>query len=484
MTDVASRPTAVVVLAAGAGTRMRSAIPKPLHMVARAPLLAHALRAAEALAPDRVVVVVGHGGEAVAAAARRLRPGAVIVEQAPQLGTGHAVRCALPALEGFDGDVAVLYADTPFVRPASLRALSAARAAGAAVAVLGFEAAVPGGYGRLIRDADGGLARIVEAADADDAARAVTLCNSGVMMFEAARGRRWLAALSNANAKGEYYLTDLVAAARAEGVRCAVAQCAEAETLGVNDRAQLAAAEAAFQARARAAAMAAGATMIAPETVHLAFDTVLGRDVTLGPNVVFGPGVTVEDGATIAAFCWLEGCVVRAGASVGPFARLRPGADIGPDAHVGNFVEIKNAVLGAGAKASHLSYLGDADIGAGANIGAGTITCNYDGFLKHRATIGAQAFIGSNSSLVAPVEIGAGAYVGSGSVITADVPPEALAIGRARQVNKPGMGARLRARLAAMKAAQPGSARHALAKQDSAKQDSGVQDSGVQSSGE
>lgn len=465
MNEVFSSPTAVVLLAAGVGTRMRSATPKPLHEVARAPLLAHALRAAGALAPERVVVVVGHGGEAVAAAARRLRPGAAIVEQAPQLGTGHAVRCALPALEGFEGDVLVLYADTPFVRPASLAALSAARAAGAAVAVLGFEAAAAGGYGRLIREADGGLARIVEAADADDAARAVTLCNSGVMIFEAARGRRWLKGLSSANAKGEYYLTDLVAAARDEGAPCAVALCAEEETLGVNDRAQLAAAEAAFQTRARAAAMAAGVMMIAPETVHLAFDTVLGRDVTLEPHVVFGAGVTVEDGATVEAFCRLEGCRVRAGAAVGPFARLRPGADIGPDARVGNFVEIKNTALGAGAKASHLSYLGDADIGAGANIGAGTITCNYDGYLKHRTVIGEGAFIGSNSALVAPVAVGAGAYVGSGSVVTEDVPADALAIGRARQVNKPGLAAKLRARLAALKAGKRFSA-----KQDSAKQ--------------
>jgi bifunctional UDP-N-acetylglucosamine pyrophosphorylase/glucosamine-1-phosphate N-acetyltransferase len=295
-----------------------------------------------------------------------------------------------------------------------------------------------------MRAADGSLDRIVEAADATEAERAATLCNSGVMIFDAEKGRDWLAGLSNVNAKGEYYLTDLVAAARAEGLSCAAVPCPEVETLGVNDRRDLAAAEAAFQARAREAAMRGGATLVAPSTVHLAFDTVLGQDVTIGPNVVFGPGVRVEDGVEIGPFCHLEGATIRKGARVGPFARLRPGADIGPAAHVGNFVEIKNTVLGAGAKANHLAYLGDAEIGAGANIGAGTITCNYDGVAKHRTEIGPGAFIGSNSSLVAPVTVGEGAYVGSGSVITSDVRPDALAVGRARQVEKPGLAARLR----------------------------------------
>ncbi|MGF1659985.1 MAG: bifunctional UDP-N-acetylglucosamine diphosphorylase/glucosamine-1-phosphate N-acetyltransferase GlmU [Rubrimonas sp.] len=444
MSESINRPCAVAILAAGEGTRMRSTLPKPLHRLAGAPLLHHVLRAAEALAPKRLIVVVGHGGEAVGAAARALRPDALIVEQAERLGTGHAVRCAAPALEGFAGDVVVLYADTPLLTPETLARLRSARADGAAVAVLGFEAAIPGGYGRLIRAADGSLDRIVEAADATEAERAETSCNSGVMVFDAQKGRGWLAGLSNANAKGEYYLTDLVAAARAEGLECAAVLCPEAETLGVNDRVDLAAAEAAFQARARAAAMRGGATLVAPETVFLAFDTVLGRDVTVGPNVAFGPGVTVEDGVEIGAFCHLEGATIRAGARVGPFARLRPGAEIGPGAHVGNFVEVKNAVLGPGAKANHLAYLGDAEIGAGANIGAGTITCNYDGVAKHRTEIGAGAFIGSNSSLVAPLKVGAGAYVGSGSVITTDVSDDALAVGRARQVEKPGLAARLR----------------------------------------
>jgi bifunctional UDP-N-acetylglucosamine pyrophosphorylase/glucosamine-1-phosphate N-acetyltransferase len=444
-------PLAVVILAAGAGTRMRSDLPKPLHEVGGAPLLAHVLGAAAPLAPARTVVVVGHGGAQVAAAARARAPAAAIVEQAPQLGTGHAVRCALPALEGFQGAVAVMFADTPLIRPATLRALLAALDAGAAVAVLGFDAAAPGGYGRLIAGPDGGLDRIVEAADATEAERAVRFCNSGVMAFRATEGRRWLERLSNANAKGEYYLTDLVGLARAEGAPCAAVRAPEAETLGVNSRADLAAAEAAFQGRARAAAMAGGATLVAPDTVFLGYDTRLGRDVAVGPHVVFGPGVTVEDGAAIRAFSHLEGCTVRAGAVVGPFARLRPGAEIGPGAHVGNFVEIKNAVLGEGAKANHLAYLGDATVGAGANIGAGAITCNYDGVSKHRTEIGAGAFVGSNAALVAPVRIGAGAYVASGSVVTEDVADDALAIARARQATKPGLAARLRARLLAIK---------------------------------
>jgi bifunctional UDP-N-acetylglucosamine pyrophosphorylase / glucosamine-1-phosphate N-acetyltransferase len=450
MTQTAERPpAAVVVLAAGGGTRMRSDLPKPLHAVAGAPLLRHALDAAAVLAPRRLAVVVGHGGPAVAAATRALRPDALIVEQPVRRGTGDAVRCALDALGPLTGDLLVLYADTPFVRPRTLARLLDARAAGAAAAVLGFEPADPGGYGRLILDEDGGLDRIVEAADATPDERAVRLCNSGVMALDAARAPGWIAALTAANAKGEYYLTDVVAAARSEGARCAAVACDPTETLGVNDRADLAAAEAAFQARARSAAMAAGVTLAAPETVYLAFDTVLGRDVTIEPFVVFGPGVTVEDGVAIGAFSRLEGCVVRAGAHVGPYARLRPGAEIGPGAHVGNFVEIKNAALGAGAKANHLSYVGDAEVGAGANLGAGTITCNYDGFAKHRTEIGAGAFIGSNSALVAPVRVGAGAYVGSGSVITESVPDDALAVGRGRQATKPGFGARLRAKLAA-----------------------------------
>jgi bifunctional UDP-N-acetylglucosamine pyrophosphorylase/glucosamine-1-phosphate N-acetyltransferase len=443
MTDSIA-PVALVILAAGAGTRMRSALPKPLHEVGGLPLLGHVMAAGATLNPARRAVVVGAGSEQTAAAARALDPEVLIVRQPEQHGTGHAVRCALPALEGFEGRVIVLYADTPFLRPETLAALAASPAA---VTVLGFEAAVPGGYGRLIREPEGGLARIVEAAEATEAERAVTLCNAGVMAFDAAPARGWLARLTNDNVKGEYYLTDLVALARADGKACAVVVCPEAETMGVNSRAELARAEALFQERARMAVMAGGTTLVAPETVFFSHDTRLGRDVTVGPNVVFGPGVLVEDGVGIGAFCHLEGCTLRTGAAVGPFARLRPGAVIAGGARVGNFVEIKNAVMGEGAKASHLAYVGDATVGAGANLGAGTITCNYDGAAKHRTEIGARAFIGSNSALVAPLRIGEGAYVGSGSVITADVEPDALAIGRGRQVNKPGLAAKLRARL-------------------------------------
>ena len=441
-------PVALVILAAGAGTRMRSALPKPLHAVGGLPMLGHVLAAGTTLNPAHRVVVVGEGAAQVAAAARALDPDVLIVEQAERRGTGHAVRCAMPALEGFEGRVIVLYADTPFLDPATLAALAASPAA---VTVLGFEAAVPGGYGRLIREDDGALQRIVEAADATEAERAVTLCNAGVMAFDAAPGRGWLARIGNANAKGEFYLTDLVALAREDGAACAVVECAEAETMGVNSRVELAQAEALFQSRARTAAMLAGATLVSPETVFFSYDTRLGRDVTVGPNVVFGPGVTVEDGVGIGAFCHLEGCTLRSGAAVGPYARLRPGAEIARGARVGNFVEIKNALLGEGAKANHLAYVGDATVGPGANLGAGTITCNYDGVAKHRTEIGAGAFIGSNSALVAPVRIGDGAYVGSGSVVTADVEADALAVARGRQVNKPGLAARLRARLTQQK---------------------------------
>jgi bifunctional UDP-N-acetylglucosamine pyrophosphorylase/glucosamine-1-phosphate N-acetyltransferase len=444
----ASTP-AVVVLAAGKGTRMRSAIPKPLHPVGGAPMLAHALAAARAVEPARLVVVTAAPDDAVAQAARALDPDVRIAPQTAQAGTGDAARAALPALEDFEGPVAVIFADAPLIRPETLRALLAAAGDGG-VAVAGFEPAEPGRYGRLVREASGDLAAIVEAADADPATLALSLCNAGPMAFPAGNGRRWLAALRSDNAQGEYYLTDLVAMAAAEGLRRRVVLCAPDEAMGVNDRVQLAAAEAAFQTRARAAAMAAGATLVAPETVFLARDTRLGRDVMVEPHVVFGPGVTVADGATVAAFSRLEGCEVGPGAQVGPYARLRPGAVVGAGARVGNFVEIKAATLGPGAKVNHLAYVGDATVGAEANLGAGTITCNYDGVAKHRTEIGAGAFVGSNSALVAPVRIGSGAYVASGSVITADVAPDALAIARARQVEKPGLAAKLRARLRAL----------------------------------
>lgn len=445
-------PTAVIVLAAGQGTRMNSDLPKVLHTLAGAPLVAHALATARAVEPERTVVVTGHGRADVAAAVHAIDPDIATAEQAEQLGTAHAVRQAEGALAGFEGDVIVLYGDTPLVRPETLQAMLDARAAGAGVVVLGFEAAQPGGYGRLVTAPDGSLLAIVEAKDATAAERAISLCNSGLMVADAATLFALLAEVGNANAKGEYYLTDIVALARARGLAAAAITCPEAETLGINSRADLAAAEAAFQARARAETMANGATLTDPATVWFALDTVIGRDVTIGPNVFFGPEVTVESGATIHAFCHLEGCHVSRGARIGPFARLRPGAEIAEDVHIGNFVEVKNAIVEEGAKANHLTYIGDATIGARANIGAGTITCNYDGVFKHRTEIGAGAFIGSNTALVAPVRVGAGAIVGAGSTVTRDVPDGALAVARGRQETKPGLGTRLMDRLRALKA--------------------------------
>ncbi|MFT3973868.1 MAG: bifunctional UDP-N-acetylglucosamine diphosphorylase/glucosamine-1-phosphate N-acetyltransferase GlmU [Amaricoccus sp.] len=443
-------PVAVIVLAAGQGTRMNSDLPKVLHPLASAPLLAHALAAARALDPERTILVTGHGGEAVDEVARGIDPEIRVVHQEEQLGTGHAVRQAEAELAGFEGDVVVLYADTPLVRAETLAAMLEARAGGAAVVVLGFEAADPGGYGRLVV-ADGALEAIVEAKDATPGERAIRLCNSGLMAADAQTLVALLAEVTNDNAKGEYYLTDVVALARARGLDARAITCDEAETLGVNSRADLAAAEAAFQARARVDALANGTTLIDPATVWFALDTHVGRDVTIGPNVFFGPEVTVESGATILGFSHLAGCHISRGASVGPFARLRPGAEIAEDVHIGNFVEVKNAIVEEGAKANHLTYIGDARIGAGANIGAGTITCNYDGVFKHRTEIGAHAFIGSNSALVAPVRIGERALIGAGSVITQDVPADALAVARGKQEVKPGLGGRLMDGLRALK---------------------------------
>ncbi|QIE57775.1 bifunctional UDP-N-acetylglucosamine diphosphorylase/glucosamine-1-phosphate N-acetyltransferase GlmU [Pikeienuella piscinae] len=446
------RPVAAIILAAGDGTRMNSAQPKPLHAVGGLSLLRHAIHAAETMEPARLTVVTPDGADAVADAAKAAHPGAETVEQNERLGTGHAVLAARGALAAHDGDAVVLYADTPFIRAETLAEMRARRAAGADVVVLGFRAANPGGYGRLVMEGDALLA-IVEAKDATPAERAIDLCNSGVVLADSGRLLSLLGEVGNDNAKGEYYLTDIVAIARRHGLKAAVVECPEAETLGVNSRADLAAAEAAFQVRAREAAMAGGATLIAPETVFFSHDTSLGRDVTVEPNVVFGPGVTVSDGAKIRGFSHLEDCAVAARAVVGPFARLRPGAEIGEGAKIGNFVEVKNARFAAGAKANHLAYIGDATVGAGANIGAGVITCNYDGVLKHRTSIGEGAFIGTNSSLVAPVSVGVGAYVASGTVLVADVPDDALAIARARQEHKLGFVARFRTKLQARKAA-------------------------------
>ncbi len=435
----AAMTATAIILAAGLGTRMRSRLPKVLLPLAGRPLLRHLVASAEAVF-DRIVVVIGAGMDAVAAAAA---PHPVAVQAEP-LGTAHA---ALAAAEQFGrGDVAVLYADNPLIEPATLRRLLQRRAAGdAALALLAMRPADPARYGRVLTQ-DGRVTRIVEWAEASSAERATDLCNAGVICAASADLARWLRAVGRENAKGEYYLTDAVTIAAAEGARVVAVEAPESELRGVNSRAELAAAEAELQRRLRAGALDGGVAMQAPETVFLSFDTVLEPDVTIGPNVVFGPGVTVASGAEIRAFCHLEGCRVGEAAVIGPFARLRPGTEVRARARVGNFVELKAAVLGEGAKANHLAYLGDAAIGAGANIGAGTITCNYDGTRKHRTSVGDGAFIGSNSTLVAPVAIGDGGYVAAGSTITRDVTPDALALGRARQEEKPGRATLLRRR--------------------------------------
>jgi bifunctional UDP-N-acetylglucosamine pyrophosphorylase/glucosamine-1-phosphate N-acetyltransferase len=441
----------LIVLAAGQGSRMNSDLPKVLHPLGGVPMLAHALAAGATLSPDRVIVVAGHGAEAVAEAVQRLDETAEIAVQAEQRGTAHAVAQAAPLLAGTGGDAVVLYGDTPFLGAETLERLVAARARHDVV-VLGFRAADPGAYGRLVTKGDT-LLRIVEAREATAAELATDLCNSGVVAADAALLLDLVAAVRDDNAKGEFYLTDIVGLARDRGLSAGFVLCGEAETLGINTRAELAAAEAAFQERMRAAAMEDGVTLTAPETVWFALDTVIGRDAVVGPFTVFGPGVTVESGAEIKGFCHLEGCHVSRGATVGPFARLRPGAELAEDVHVGNFVELKNAILDEGVKVGHLSYLGDTTVGARTNIGAGTVTCNYDGVSKHRTQIGAGAFIGSDTMLVAPVRIGAGAMTATGSVVTADVPDGALAVARARQVVKPGFATRFFEKLRAARRA-------------------------------
>ena len=442
--------TSLIILAAGKGTRMNSELPKVLHPIAGDPMLVHAMAAGATLDPTHTVVVAGHGAAEVTAAAQSYDETATVVVQSEQLGTAHAVAQARDTLAKFDGTAIVLYGDTPFVSPETLEDMMSA-SEGADVVVLGFEAADPGSYGRLVMDGTS-LERIVEFKDASEAERAITLCNSGVIACNAALLFDLIDAVGNENASGEYYLTDIIGLARSRGLKATAVTCDESETLGVNSRAQLAEAEAAFQARARASLIEDGVTLQAPDTVFLARDTVIGRDALIEPNVVFGAGVTVESGAHIRAFSHLEGCHVSRGAVVGPYARLRPGAELEENAKVGNFVEIKNAVLAEGAKVNHLSYIGDAFVGAHANIGAGTITCNYDGVMKHHTHIGARAFIGSNTMLIAPVHIGEGAMTGSGSVITSDVEPDALALARAPQVEKPGMARKLFEILKAKKA--------------------------------
>lgn len=453
MTDT-TVPLAAIVLAAGQGTRMKSDLHKVLHPIAGRPMLLHLLASLEAAGAVERVVVVGAGRAQVEAAVAPL--GVKTAVQAEQRGTAHAALMAREALAAFDGIALVCFGDTPFLAADTVRALADRLTAADAprVVVLAARHDDPKAYGRIVADADGRIAKMVEYKDATDAERAITLCNSGVLAARSADLWALLDRVGCNNAAGEYYLPDIVMIALADGDAAVLVETGPDEVLGINSRAELAYAEARWQAGRRAAAMADGVTLIAPETVWFAWDTQVGRDVTIEPNVVFGPGVRVADGATIHGFSHIEGATVGAGAAIGPFARLRPGTVIGAKAKVGNFVETKKAVLGEGAKANHLTYLGDAEVGAGANIGAGTITCNYDGYLKYPTRIGAGAFIGSNSALVAPVSIGAGAIVGAGSTVTRDVEGDALALTRAPQEAKPGWAAKFRTVMAAKKAAK------------------------------
>ncbi|MGC1780215.1 MAG: bifunctional UDP-N-acetylglucosamine diphosphorylase/glucosamine-1-phosphate N-acetyltransferase GlmU [Xanthobacteraceae bacterium] len=438
------RTCLAIVLAAGEGTRMHSARPKVMHAVAGKTMLAHVLEAIAKTGIAATAVVIGPGQDAVAAAAKRVTPDAAIFVQGERRGTAHAVLAARPAIAAGAGDILVLYGDTPLIRPQTLSRLRAPLADGAALAVLGFRPTDPAGYGRLIVE-DGELVAIREDADASAAERGIALCNGGLMALAGDNALAILEQVGDDNRKHEFYLTDAVEIARRMKLRAVAVEVEEDEVRGINNKAQLAEAEAATQQRLRRAALDAGVTLIAPETVFLSADTTFGRDVIVEPYVVFGEKVAVEDGAVIHSFSHLAGAYVGKGVSVGPFARLRPGTRLGEGARIGNFVEVKEAVIEAGAKANHLSYIGDAFVGANANVGAGTITCNYDGADKHRTTIGKNAFIGSNSALVAPVEIGEGAYIGSGSVITENVPADALALARGRQSVKEGWASRLRA---------------------------------------
>ena len=429
---------------------MKSSRPKVLHEVAGRSMIGHVLAAVSRAGASRAAVVVGPDGERVAREATTLVPGAEVYVQSERLGTAHALLSARAALENPVDDIVVAFGDTPLMRSETFERLRAPLAEGAAVVALGFDAKDPTGYGRFI-ETEGHLTAIREHRDASPSERAITRCNAGLMALRGDVALRILDRIDNKNAKGEYYLTDAVEVAQALGLRAVAVTAPEEEVQGVNDRAQLAAVERDLQNRLRVAAMASGVTLIAPETVFFSYDTRIGRDTVVEPNVVFGPGVVIDENVIIHAFSHLEGAHVAAGATVGPFARLRPGASLGPRAKVGNFVEIKNVDLGAGAKVSHLTYLGDASVGAEVNIGAGTITCNYDGYRKHRTVIGEGAFIGSNSALVAPVTIGNGAFVGSGSVITDDVPADSLAVARGRQAVKEGWSRDFRERSSAAK---------------------------------
>jgi bifunctional UDP-N-acetylglucosamine pyrophosphorylase/glucosamine-1-phosphate N-acetyltransferase len=437
--------TLAIVLAAGKGTRMKSDIPKVMHALAGAPMLVHVLAAARAASVDEICVVVGPDMEEVGDIARGIDPKIPVVLQAEQRGTADAVKAAQNAFAGFGGSVIVLYGDTPLLHAETINRIRRELADGADIVVIGFEAKDPTGYGRLLLDECGKLVGIREEKDASAEERVITLCNSGIMGFGSSKTLAdLLSRIGNANAKGEFYLTDAVTLAHAGALDTRMLRADASEVVGVNSRAELAQAEATIQHRLRDKVMAEGATLIAPETVFLSHDTKIGKDVVIEPNVFIGPGVVIEDRATIHAFCHFVEARIGANAEVGPFARLRPGTELGSKTKVGNFVEIKKSQIAEGAKVPHLTYVGDTSVGARANIGAGTITCNYDGFAKHRTEIGAGAFIGSNSSLVAPVKIGEGAYVGSGSVISKDVPADALALTRAPHEERPGWAARFR----------------------------------------
>ncbi len=457
---------AAVILAAGQGTRMKSALPKVLHKVGGKAMVDWAIDVAAGLGCERTVVVVGAHSPVVGQhVGARLGADAVAVQDPPQ-GTAHAVRAAEDALGDFAGDVVILYGDTPMTRPETVASLFEKRATdsrggGANLVVLGFEAEDPFGYGRLVLDETGALARIVEEKDATDEERALTLCNSGVIVADRAVLFSLLSMVKNENAKGEYYLTDVIGLARSAGFRAEVVVADEEEMMGVNSRVELAEAEHEFQARRRHHFMLAGVTMIDPWSVYLSHDTQIGNDVTIEPGVFFGPGVTVESGATVKAWSHLEGAHVGKDAAIGPFVRLRPGAKLSAKVKIGNFVEIKNATFGEGAQASHLTYVGDAEVGARANLGCGVITCNYDGFDKYKTIIGEDAFIGSDTALVAPVRVGARAFTGSGSVITKDVPDDALAVARGRQKDVPGWAKAFRERKLAERAARGGKRKEA-----------------------
>lgn len=449
-----SKAVAAIILAAGKGTRMKSNLHKVLHPIAGRAMLLHLIDSLTEVAPALTIVVTGAGGDQVEATVAPL--GVATVAQNEQLGTGHAVQQAQHALAGFDGDVLVLYGDVPLVSSATMQAMLTRlhEADAPCIVVLGFRPDDPGAYGRIIADGDGRIIKMVEYKDANNEERAQTLCNSGLMAARASDLFALLGRVGNDNAAGEYYLPDIVMLAAADGRHAAVIETNADEVTGVNSRAELAAVEMRWQERRRASAMAEGVSLVAPQTVWFSWDTRLGRDVMIEPNVVFGPGVTIGDEVRIHAFSHLEGARVAVGADIGPFARLRPGADVREGARVGNFVEMKKSVLGKGAKANHLTYLGDSEVGPGANIGAGTITCNYDGFFKYKTKIGAGAFIGSNTALVAPVTVGEGAIVGAGSVVTDNVAADALRLVRSPQQTKSGWAQRFREKMSAKKAAK------------------------------